>query len=105
MDSENKKLALVNSGVPEFNSKEELTGHRNMTVVFSFADVALVSVIQDGAVAMVHFHFVRPIPPWNVRKELTYSSGEGIRKFFERYVSELKVGYYRKNQYGGVDPQ
>jgi hypothetical protein len=104
VDSDNQKLALVNIRVPEFNAREELTNHRNMTVVFPFADLASVSATRNESVTTVHFLFVKPVPPWNVHKQLTYVSGEGIRAFFEKYVPEIKVAYFAANKHGGVDP-
>jgi len=104
LDADGKKLALVNNRVPEFNGQEEVTGYKNMTVVFSISDVDTVQVVLDGTVALVHFRFVKPVPSWNIRKELVYASGAGIRKFFEKYVPDIKVGYYVKNRYGGVEP-
>jgi hypothetical protein len=103
VDSVNRKLALVNSSVPEFNGRGELTAHRNMTVVFSFDDLAGVSVIRGKTTATVHFAFVKPIPSWNIHKELIYISSEGVRAFFEKYVPDVKVNYFTKNSHGGVD--
>ena len=103
VDSENRKIALVNSSVPEFNARGDVTSHRNMTVVFSFDDIVSVSVTRDEKTASVHFHFSKPIPAWNIRKELLYVSGEEVRVFFERYLPEIKVGYFTSNKYGGVD--
>lgn len=103
VDSTSRKLALVNSSVPVFNGRGDVISHRNMTVVFSFTDVASVSVTRNEKTSTVVFSFFKPIPAWNIRKELTYISGDEIRAFFERYVPELKVGYFTKNQYGGVD--
>jgi hypothetical protein len=104
VDAENKKLALANSGVPEFNGDGQITRHVNMTVVFNIADVEYVNVTRDDTVAMARFYFTKPIPAWNIQKELVYATDIGIRKFLEKYVPELKVSYYTKNQYGGVEP-
>ena len=75
-----------------------------MTVVFSLDDIAAVSVTREEKTASVHFTFNKQVPVWNIRKTLTYISGEGIRVFFEEYVPELKVAYFSRNKYGGVDP-
>ena len=103
-DATNRKLALVNNSVPEFNARGDLTNHRNMTVVFSLDEIEGVSVTRDESVATVNFSFIKQIPAWNIRKQLSYVSGPEIRTFFEKYVPELKVGYYKRSKYGGVEP-
>ena len=102
-DATNRKIALVNSSVPEFNGHGDLINHRNMTVVFSLDDIAGFSVVRGEATTSVHFTFNKQVPEWNIRRTLTYISGEGIRVFFDKYVPELKVAYFSRNKYGGVD--
>jgi len=103
-DAENRKIALVNSPVPEFNGRGDYINSRLMTVVFDLSDVASISLIEDKTTTAVHFYFNKQVPAWNIRKELVYISGPGVERFFSNYVAGATVHRYRKNNTGGVDP-
>ena len=103
-DAGRRKVALVNNPIPEFNGKGHYTSSRLMTVVFDLSEVASVSLIEDQMSVAVHFYFTKPVPGWNIRKELVFMGGHGIVRFFAENITDVVLHRYRKNNTGGVDP-
>lgn len=92
IDTEGRRIALLNTTIYAFDSVTREESSRVMSVVFDFDDVVVVEITcHAGPLDVVVFKLNKRIPSFSSRRELEYRGNWGTRRFFERLAPDLLI--------------